>query len=130
MPLTASATLKNIGAADLLRLVESSNPDGVTVRSAPPALRRVWGRGTGAMTLGNRIYVRPDILEGKGDRLARLLLHELVHVRQWSEKGVIGFLASYIREYLVARATGSSHRAAYLAITAEVEARSIAHQPI
>lgn len=113
---------------EYLAKIQPIDPEGVSVETAPPLLRRVWGAKTGAMTLGSRIFVSPSILEEGGPALTSLLLHELVHARQWNEKGAIRFLLSYARQYLVARLAGASHRDAYLAIDLEVEARSIAGQ--
>jgi hypothetical protein len=109
-----------------LSRIHPITPESVTVVSAPPMMRRMWGRGTGAMTLGSRIFVDPMVLERGGRELTALLMHEMVHARQWQELGPRRFLASYLRQYLVARVTGATHRSAYLAIGAEVEARSLA----
>jgi hypothetical protein len=80
------------------------------------------------MTLGSRIFVDPQVLERGGRELTALLMHEMVHARQWQEMGSLRFLTSYLRQYLVARVTGATHRDAYLAIGAEVEARSLARK--
>jgi hypothetical protein len=109
----------------LLR-IQPITPETVTVVTAPRLLRRFWAAKTGAMTIGNRIFVDPEILERGGPPLTTLLMHEMVHARQWQERGPFAFLASYLRQYLAARITGASHREAYLSIEAEVEARDIA----
>lgn len=75
--------------------------------------------GTSGMAFGRYVLLRRD---RAGDR--RLLAHELVHVHQWRELGVVGFLARYLRAYLSGLVRLRSHRAAYLAIPAEVEARA------
>ena len=95
----------------------------VVVRGVPSWLARVWGRGTDAMTLRNVIFVSESALEriGNGDALV-LLTHEAVHVAQWREHGVIGFLARYLGDYLRGRAIGLPHYAAYRAIRFEREA--------
>ena len=53
---------------------------------------------------------------------AALLAHELVHVRQWRELGVVGFLVRYVGAYLRWRLRGYGHWAAYRRIPLEVEA--------
>jgi hypothetical protein len=53
---------------------------------------------------------------------ARLLAHEEEHVRQWAERGRVGFLAWYLRGYLIWRLRGYPHAAAYRRIPAEIEA--------
>ncbi|HXF70651.1 MAG TPA: DUF4157 domain-containing protein [Thermoflexus sp.] len=52
-----------------------------------------------AVTLGRHIFIDPAYWPL--DRLPGflLLVHELVHVRQWRERGVLGFLWAYLREY-------------------------------
>jgi len=77
--------------------------------------------GVSAMTLGSTILVRRDRADDPV-----LLHHELVHVRQWRERGVVGFLVPYVRDYLAGRRRGLGHWDAYLAIPAEVEARRLA----
>ena len=51
-----------------------------------------------------------------------LLVHELEHVRQWREYGVVGFPARYVGSYLRWRSRGYPHWAAYRRIPAEIEA--------
>jgi hypothetical protein len=73
--------------------------------------------GATATTLGRLVLIRP---RGLGSE--RLIRHELVHVRQWRELGVIGFLARYLGAYLRWRVRGHPHWAAYRRIPLEVEA--------
>jgi len=54
-----------------------------------------------------------------------LIAHELVHVRQWRELGVVRFLARYLGAYARGRWHGLGHRAAYEAIPLEAEARVV-----
>ena len=82
----------------------------VAVRGTP--------RGYAAMTLGRTVFVRADRVDDD-----RLLAHELVHVEQWKAYGRLGFLARYLSGYLRALVRLRRHRAAYLAIPFEAEAR-------
>lgn len=75
--------------------------------------------GTAGMALGRRVLLR----QGREADQA-LLAHELVHVRQWHEGGSVRFLARYLGAYLGGLVRVRRHRAAYLAIPAEVEART------
>jgi hypothetical protein len=70
------------------------------------------------MTLGRFVLLR----RGHADD-DELLAHELVHVRQWREHGVAGFLARYLAAYVRGLVRLRSHRRAYLAIPLEAEAR-------
>ncbi len=76
--------------------------------------------GAAAMTLGRWIFVTDDSDRG-GSR--ELIAHELVHVRQYAEMGMLSFLHRYLTDYGRERRQGRSHREAYLAIPAEQEAR-------
>ena len=73
--------------------------------------------GATATTLGPLVLMRR---RGVGNR--RLLRHELEHVRQWREQGVVGFLRRYLGAYACGRLRGLPHRAAYLRIPHEIEA--------
>ncbi|MGA7271940.1 MAG: hypothetical protein WB239_12790 [Acidimicrobiia bacterium] len=121
-------------AADLLGRLDSPAlrvrllpvyPQSVRVHPPPWWLRGVWPAWVGAMTLPWGIYVRPDLLRGHPESVARLLCHELVHLRQWKTLGVFGFLRRYLIDYLGGRAAGLSHHRAYQAIDLEVEAAQV-----
>lgn len=78
--------------------------------------------GADAMTLGRMVLMR------RGHASKRLLAHELVHVQQWSRLGRAGFLRQYVGAYARSLARLRNHRAAYLAIPLEVEARERARR--
>lgn len=81
--------------------------------------------GTHGMTVGRLILVlRDDDRSGK----RTLLAHELVHVEQYADLGIIRFLRPYLREYFVNLWRLRSHRQAYLAISFEAEARAAAER--
>ena len=112
--------------SDELRvLIHPVQPHKLFLRAASPLMIKAWGPGIEAMTLGRSIFVDPKYLNGDRDRLARLAIHELVHVRQYSDFGFFGFLRRYATGYFRGRRQGLSHRDAYLAIDLEVEARQI-----
>lgn len=90
--------------------------------------RRVWilrvpflAPGTSGMTIARLVMLRSD-----ADRTGRrqLVAHELVHVRQYAALGVPRFLVAYLFDYARGLARHRNHRAAYLAIPTEVEARA------
>jgi hypothetical protein len=80
---------------------------------------RLMPPGSSGLTIGRHVRLR----RGREDD-AKLIAHELVHVRQYADRGVVRFLARYLRDYAVNLARLRSHRKAYLAIPAEVEARA------
>jgi hypothetical protein len=82
-------------------------------------LRPFLFRDVVAITLGRRIWLSATI---DSRTLAPLLRHELVHVRQYAELGVMRFLWRYLAEYVRLRRSGLSSSAAYSAISFEREA--------
>lgn len=74
--------------------------------------------GVAAMTLGRFVFIRRG-----HEHSAGLIAHELVHVQQWRELGVLRFLRRYLVDYLRARRAGLRHWQAYRAISLEQEAR-------
>lgn len=78
------------------------------------------------MTLPWAIFVRGDVLGGDRVALAKLVQHELVHVRQWQEMGPWRFLTRYLSDYWRLRNRGLGPQEAYEGISLEREAREIA----
>lgn len=70
-----------------------------------------------AITLGRTIVVRRESASN-----SQLLAHELVHVRQFRERGIVRFLVAYVGAYVANRFRGHGHLAAYRRIPLEVEA--------
>lgn len=79
--------------------------------------------GSHGMTVGRLILVlRDDDRSGK----RTLLAHELIHVEQYADLGIIRFLLHYVREYFVNLWRLRNHQQAYLAISFEAAARAAA----
>lgn len=100
--------------------------DSIPVRPAPRWMVALWRGPVAGMTLPGAIYLRPDVLTGDPRRRAALVVHELVHARQWRELGRAGFLRRYVAGYLRGRRAGLAHDAAYRAIPLEQEAEAAA----
>jgi hypothetical protein len=79
--------------------------------------------GSEGITVGSVVCVR----ERAAGR-PRLLRHEVVHVVQWADFGVVGFLKRYLGAYLRGRVHGYSHKGAYRRIPFEVEAEWVARR--
>jgi hypothetical protein len=95
--------------------------DGVPIKPAPKWMTRLWRGPVAAMTLPWAIYVdRRHLASGE---IGPLILHELVHVRQWQRLGTWRFLRIYVTDYLRNRRAGMDHDHAYLGIRLEKEAR-------
>lgn len=103
-----------------------SEIDRVDIRPAPGWMLQMWRGPVAAMTVMNRVFVHPRLLTGSDPEFGPLLIHELVHVRQWTEAGPVRFLARYVTDYLRARLSGCDHDTAYRRIRYEVEASRIA----
>jgi hypothetical protein len=86
-------------------------------------LRPFLHRRTIAITLGRRIFI------AEGYASEALIRHELVHVRQTRELGVLQFLRRYVAEYVRNRRLGMTHDHAYRAISFEAEAFAAEQDP-
>lgn len=82
------------------------------------------GPGTAGMTLGRFVLLARD---ERSDGTSALLAHELVHVRQWHELGVLRFLWRYLSAYVRNLVRLRNHDRAYRAIPLEVEAYGFAY---
>lgn len=82
-------------------------------------LRMITSRGVIGITIGRRIFLVANI---HTDRIERLLLHELEHVRQVNRLGLLKFYSLYLREYVANRRDGMSAAEAYVQISFEREA--------
>ena len=76
--------------------------------------------GYAGMTLGYTILLAKEVDE-EGN--SPLLAHELVHVRQWAERGRLGFSTSYLGSFARGLRVHRSWNRAYLSVEAEAEAR-------
>ena len=114
-----------LDAEQLLAELHPVDPAGVRVVAAPAVLRWMWPKRIGAMATRAKIYVDPPLLAGDPRMIKYLMVHELVHVRQWSDYGFFGFLRRYASEYIRGRRKGLSHNEAYRANRLEQEARQV-----
>ncbi len=92
-----------------------------SVRSRTVLLDVPWLPGTFAgVTLGRYILLaRPQ----RDDGSSTLIAHELVHVDQWTQRGVFGFLVWYLGDFWRQLRTRRRWMPAYRAVRAEVQAR-------
>ena len=106
---------------------EGSLAEGVRIVSMPRLLRIVVGRRVHAITLGRVIFLKPAVFDRvvSGDEPG-LLLHELVHVTQWQDHGVVEFTFRYLTEYVRLRMLGADHDAAYRGVGFEHVAFDVA----
>lgn len=116
----AAAGLDPVVVMGLTGLVDLTE---IEVRPAPSWMERFWIGQVVAMTVMSRIWMRSDLAASPPPSL---LVHELVHVRQWRTEGFIRFLLTYASDYLRARLRGATHVEAYGSIRYEAEAVSIA----
>jgi hypothetical protein len=124
-PPSVVARLGGVDPAELGNHLRIGDIDSIAIQPAPKWMVRAWRGDVAAMTLPWAIDVRQDVLGGDSLRLARLVSHELVHVRQWQELGTMRFLRRYLTDYLRGRRKGLGHNQAYLAISLEKEAREL-----
>lgn len=110
-----------------LNLTELSSydvlPDEILKNVKVIKMPRISKTFTG-ITLGKYIFLSKK-LEYDGKSL--LIAHELVHVRQWHELGVIGFLWKYLSEFFKGLIKEKNWMKAYNKISLEQEAQLIAN---
>ncbi len=87
-------------------------------------LRPFLFRGVAAITLSRRIFLSPEMAEHSQEVLDRLLRHELTHVRQVHQHGLVLFLLRYATEFVMHLRSERSIYGAYRRISFEVEARA------
>jgi hypothetical protein len=90
----------------------------VRVVRIPPVIGRYSG-----ITIGRFVCLASD---ADDDGSSQLMAHELVHVRQWNELGVVGFLVGYLGAFARGLWRERSWHAAYRQIPAEQEAYQLA----
>lgn len=110
----------------LSRELDPVRLEDVNIWPAAKGVRLLWRSGVRGVTLWRVVLADPDVFDEDHDRLARFVIHELVHVRQFAELGYFRFMFRYAKEYVLGRLRGQDHRTAYLGISAEVEAREVA----
>lgn len=116
---------------DALRVrVAPVNPDDINVWPAGRLMRRFWRHGIGGVTHGTLVFVDPEVMRGDPDRLARLVVHELIHVRQFVAAGYVRFVLSYLKDYWKGRIGGLGPGDAYREITYEREARELTERTV
>ena len=99
------------------------NEEGAIVRIGFPWwMRPFLMRNVAAITIGRRIWVDVRLASASPDGLESVLHHELVHVRQMRDLGLIRFGWRYLREYVRNRLGGMSAADAYRNISFEREA--------
>lgn len=77
--------------------------------------------GYAGITLGRNILLTTDV---DADGSSALMAHELVHVGQWSDRGMLAFSRWYLSSFARNLVRHKRWTAAYLNIEAEIEARS------
>jgi len=106
------------------------------VHAGPFARLLTESAKVGAITFGRRVFVRPSLIkrdsDGRASVPAWLLVHEATHVLQYAERGMLRFLAGYLRGYFrgLKEEKGfdaAARTAAYMAIPEERAAREAEH---
>lgn len=125
--MNAGRILRQVGFDndELRTAVAPVDPDAVNVWPASRVMMCLWRKGISGVTIRNWVFVDPALLRGDPVRLGRLVIHELVHVRQFKDSGYIPFSLRYVYGYLRGILRGKNLREAYLDIPAEQEARAV-----
>lgn len=68
------------------------------------------------------IVIYPFVLFSSPNPDQILIKHELVHVEQIKNLGILRFYSTYFKEYIRNRLKGQTHHQAYISISYEIEA--------
>lgn len=117
MPLKAPSLVRRLTPTEI-DAYDMITPD-LARRVRVVAIPALPGRYVG-MTLGRVVLLAKAVPD---DGSSTLLAHELVHVRQWAELGVVGFSGRYLLSFLAGLWARRRWMAAYRSINAEVDAR-------
>lgn len=117
-----------LNTEEILLALHPIDPQRINLYPASSLLRSLWAKGIHGITLGTGVFVDPAILDGDPQRLGRLTLHELTHLRQISDLGLGRFLWRYLSDYARGRLRHLCHDDAYREIGLEAEARRITDQ--
>lgn len=125
--MNAGKLLREVGldTPELRERIAPVDPDSINVWPAARWIRHFWRPGIKGVTHYKWVLVDPEFLRGDRRKLAKLVVHELVHVRQYVERGYLRFISRYIADYWKGRFSGKDARQAYLDIPAEKEARDV-----
>jgi hypothetical protein len=97
--------------------------EGVSLVPIPRIAQRILGSNVQAITIVRRIAFNRQLFEQVvAGTEPELLAHELIHVAQWADHGIMGFTWDYVRDYLRLRFLGATHDAAYRSIRFEYQA--------
>lgn len=95
---------------------------GARVRAFPWWLKPFLQRGVIGITLGRTVFLSEKFVQRPQAEVERLVRHELVHVRQVGQLGLLRFLWKYLAEYIGNLRKGMSHNEAYRRVSFEEEA--------
>ena len=103
--------------------------EGVTLVAMPRIIERILGSNVQAITIVRTIAFNRQLFEQVvAGAKPELLAHELIHVAQWADHGIVGFTWDYLGDYLRLRLLGATHDAAYRSIGFEYQAYTGAHE--
>lgn len=95
----------------------------VEVVAMPPIVEKILGPHVRAITIVRMIVINQTLFERVvAGSEPELLAHELIHVAQWEDHGIVAFVWAYARDYLRLRLLGATHDAAYRSIGFEYQA--------
>ena len=130
--MNAGRLLRVVGYdTDALRVrIAPVNPDEINIWPASRVFRRFWRQGIRGVTYGRFVFVDSEVMRGDPEHLARLVIHELIHVRQFRAAGCLRFVKSYLKDYWAGRIGGKSSSEAYRDISYEREARELTNRTV
>ena len=120
--------IEALEAADIdLAAVQAVTPDvdleQLLIREASSLFEKVFLRSNAAIAFPHVVYMHSRWYRRPRAEMARLVLHEAIHVSQWRQTGNLRFAATYVFDYLRGRVRRRGHARSYREIRYETQAR-------
>ena len=113
----------DIALAPIRAVTPGVDLERLLVREANSFFEKLVLRSNAAIALPHVIYMHSRWYRRPRAEMARLVLHEAIHVSQWRQTGNLRFAATYVFDYLRGRVRRRGHARAYREIRYETQAR-------
>ena len=112
-----------IELSSVQRVTPGVDLERLLVREASRLFEKLLLRNNAALALPHVVYMHSRAYRRPRAQLARLVVHEAIHVSQWRQTGSLKFAATYAWDYVRGRVGRRGHVRAYQEIRYEVQAR-------
>ncbi len=114
----------NIDLASIQSVAPGVDLERLLIREASSLLEKLVLRSNAAIALPRVVYMHRRWYRRPRAEVARLVVHEVIHVSQWRQTGTAKFAVIYAFDYVRGRFQRRGHEDAYHGIRYEIEARA------